>query len=373
MTEGGIAELIKWWIYLLLVFGALALFMFFYQVGQTNRFASFVAAEIERGGVQVVGNVVTTEDEDGVDSTYTVQQLGFTPEAENRIRQENESYYNGRYDVTLVNEVEMDTVLGYGDLVNFEVTGDYEIMFDWFSAPILKTEDVAIIQVRMAGSDGERTFVKSMFDYEDFTYHDEDGIGFLTGFSDLGVEKYNNLRDEGLLVDFIAPDKNPTSNITITHVADNAFKNAVFEGDFIAPNLRVIGVSAFESNVFDGEFNAPNVLTIHQKAFQKARFTGDFVANSVKEIHANAFEQSKFNGTFNASRVEGIGAMAFRNSVLTGSFNAPYITLIGERAFEHSDYEGYFNAPEIESIGNSAFAGSDFLNGSMQGNTFVKN
>src|SRR5699024_5335250 len=253
MTEGGISELIKWWIYLLLVFGALALFMFFYQVGQTNRFASFVAAEIERGGVQVVGNLVTTED----DESFIVQELGFTPEAENRIRQENESYYNGRYDVTLTNEVEPDTVLGYGDLVDFEVTGDYEIMFDWFSAPILKTEDKAIIQVRMAGSDGERTFVKSMFEYEDFTYHDEDGIGFLTGFSDLGVEKYNNLKSQGLLIDFIVPDKNPTSNVTITHIADNAFKNAVFEGDFIAPNIKVIGTSAFESNPFDGEFNAP--------------------------------------------------------------------------------------------------------------------
>ena len=373
MTEGGIGELIKWWVYLLLIFGALALFMFFYQVGQTNRFASFVAAEIERGGVQVVGNVLTTENEDGTQETYTIQQLGFTPEAENRIREENEKYYNGRYDVTLTNEVEGDTVLAYGDLVDFEVTGDYDIMFDWFSAPILKTEDVAIIQVRMAGSDGGRTFVKSMFDYEDFTYHDEDGIGFLTGFSEVGAQKYSDLRTQDLLIDFVAPDKNPTSNVIITHIADNAFKNTLFEGDFIAPNIRVIGVNAFESNVFDGEFNAPNVLTIHENAFKNSIFEGDFVANSAKEIHARAFENSQFSGTFNASRIENIGNSAFRQSNFVGSFNAPYVKEVRQDSFYSSVFEGYFNAPEIEVIGGNAFRASNFSNGTIQGNTFVQN
>ena len=372
MVEGGISEFFKWWIYLLLVFGALALFLFFYQVGQTNRFASFVSAEIERGGVQVVGNLMTVEGDSG-DETFTIQELGFTPEAETRIREENENNYNGRYDVTLTNEVEADTVLGYGDLVDFEVTGDYQILFDWFRAPILKSTDQAIIQVRMAGSDGERIFTRSMFEYEDFVYHDHEGIGFLTGFSELGVNKYNVLRNQGLLIDFIVPDKNPTSNITITHIADGAFDGYAFKGDFIAPNVKVIGQRAFAMNSFDGDFNAPNVLSVGDGAFIGALFTGDFVANSVLSVGASAFDESLFNGTFNASRIETIGARAFRQAKFTGSFNTPFVTAVGERAFEKSDFEGYFNAPEIETIGANAFMNSDFLNGTIQGNQFVAN
>src|SRR5699024_3975663 len=106
MTENSISELFKWWIYLLLVFGALALMIFLYQVGQTNRFASFVAAEIERGGVQVVGDVLV---DDADDETFVQQVLGFTPEVESKIREENETYYDGRYEVSLVNEVNQDT------------------------------------------------------------------------------------------------------------------------------------------------------------------------------------------------------------------------------------------------------------------------
>lgn len=367
MVEGGISELIKWWIYMLLLFGALALFMFIFQVGQTNRFSSFVAAEIERGGVQVVGKVVTTDSD-----TKILQDLGFTPEAEERIRQENATNYDGRYTVTLNNEIDADTVLSYGDLVDYEVTGLYEILFSWFSAPILKSKDQAIIQVRMAGSDGEQLFAKSVFDYEDFEYQDTDGVSILASFSETGLLKYYDLVNQDQMIDFVAPDRNPYSNITVTHIADDAFTGLTFMGDFIAPNVKVIGKGAFRDNPeFNGKFNAPNVLKVGDYAFQDALFTGDFEAGSLTDIGTRAFRDSLFNGEFKAPQVVNVGVDSFISSTFEGSFNAPNVKNIGSNAFRSSKFEGYFNAPGIETIGNNAFTNSRFLNGKVEGNAFV--
>lgn len=385
MTEGGISELFKWWVYLILIFGAIALFIFFYDVGQTNRFASFVAAEIERGGVEFVGDVVEAENEDGSDK-YIEQKLGFTPETEARIREENDKYYGGRYDVDIKTSSSKDGVLHYGDIVDFELQGNYDTMFSWFRAPILSTSDQAIVQVRMAGSDGERAFAKSVFSHDDFKYSteydyvDEHGetitirdVGVLTGFSQEGLEKYKELEKENLVNDFIAPNKNPDTNMTVTYIAEGAFKDYNFKGSFEAPNVKVIGDNAFRnSSGFNNQFKAPNLTRIGARSFEKADFTGDFELDHVELVGNDAFKNSSFNGVFEAPRVRKVGSYAFMNSKFTGSFNTPLATLVGEEAFKKADFQGYFNAPEIETIGSKAFDSSEFLNGYISGNEFIE-
>lgn len=356
MVEGGISELFKWWLYLILLFGAMALFLFIFQVGQTNRFSSYVAAEIERGGVQIVG--FTSDDHS------TAQTLSFTPEAESRIRQENDSNYGGRYTVSLDTSVDMDTNLTYGDLIDYSITGMYTVMFDWFKAPILNTNDQAIIQVRLAGSDGSREFVKSMFEYDDFVYKDVDGAGILVGFSDIGKAKYTQLKaDGGYIGHFIVPDRNPASNVTITHIADYAFAVYDFEGDFIGPNVKVIGKGAFrDSSSMTGEFKAPNVMKIDDGAFTHAQFVGALNADELSVVGNSAFEHSHFNSMFNATRVDQIGANAFKNSTFKGSFNAPIATVIGQNAFMNSTFDGYYNARMVKTLGKDAFKNSQFKN-----------
>lgn len=382
MTEGSISELIKWWVYLMLVFAAIAIFMFFYEVGQTNRFVSFVAAEIERGGVHVEGQVLN-EDE------AAVQRLRLTPEAEERVQNENNSHYGGRYEWVITSETDPDSTLGYGDIIDFKVIGSYPIFMDWFVGPTLQSSNQAIIQVRTAGSQGERTFARSPFEHADFTY---DG-SVVTGFSTAGNTKYNNM---GQVIDFIVPDKNPYTNEVVTEIADNAFKDRTFIGAFIAPEVTKIGRNAFQNNSsFNGQFRAPKVEEIAEGAFQKAKFIGDFEAERVVNIGKNAFLNSKFDGSLIAPRTIKIGDYAFRDSEFINSFNIPTIRTVGIEAFKNSDFEGYFNGPkllntesnyveettvggsvvqvEYKKIGSNAFQNSYFLNGAISGDSFVPN
>lgn len=380
MTEGSISELIKWWIYLMLIVAAIALFMFFYEVGQTNRFVSFVAAEIERGGVHVEGQV-TTEGE------APSQKLRLTPESEERVQEENNSHYSGRYEWVITTETDPDDTLGYGDIIDFEVTGSYPIFLDWFAGPTLGTDSQAIVQVRTAGSQGERTFARSPFDHKDFTYNG----GTLTGFSSSGLQKYGEMSQ---VVDFIVPDKNPHTNEVVTSIAENAFTDKNFIGSFIAPEIRTIGRHAFSNaSNFNGQFNAPKVEDIGESAFQKARFIGDFKAEQVKNIGKHSFRDSRFDGSLIAPRTIKIGDYAFLQSTFVNSFNIPTIRTVGIEAFKSSDFEGYFNGPklyasepnyveettvggsvvnvEYKKIGKNAFQNSYFLNGSVTGDSFV--
>lgn len=382
MTEGSISELIKWWIYLMLMFAAIAIFMFFYEVGQTNRFVSFVAAEIERGGVHVEGQVIGEDDE-------LVQRLRLTPESEERVQNENNNHYSGRYEWVITTETDPDSTLGYGDIIDFRVVGSYPIFMDWFVGPTLQSNNQAIVQVRTAGSQGERTFARSPFEYADFTY---DGH-VLTGFSTAGNTKYNEMSQ---VIDFIVPDKNPHTNEVVTEIADNAFRDRTFMGGFIAPEVLRIGRQAFGNNSsFNGQFNAPKVEDIGEGAFERARFIGNFEAERVVNIGRNAFTNSQFDGSLIAPRTIKIGDHAFRDSEFINSFNIPTIRTVGIEAFKNSDFEGFFNGPklsvsesnyveetvvggetvlvEYNKIGSNAFQNSYFLNGTVTGDSFVPN
>lgn len=130
MLDGSIMEFIKWWIYLILMFGALALFMFFFQVGQTNRFDSFVSSQIER-------------------------EAGLTPAAKAAIKLENEQYYGGRYtvvlDTTAPTKPDANGLFRYGDVVKYQINGAYEIMFTniFPIGPVdMQTDGQATVQVR---------------------------------------------------------------------------------------------------------------------------------------------------------------------------------------------------------------------------------
>ena len=138
MLEGSIMEFVKWFVYLFLLFFALAIFMFFFEVSQTNRFEGYVNTQIER-------------------------HAGLTPEAVSNIKMENENYYNGRYtvsidpdgttsDVTFTNDGDgysvMNHELAYGDSVAYDVKARYEILFDWIDPIDMTTSGQAIIQVR---------------------------------------------------------------------------------------------------------------------------------------------------------------------------------------------------------------------------------
>lgn len=158
MLEGSVMEVVKWWIYLILLFFALALFMFFFQTNQTNRFEGYVNTQIER-------------------------YAGLTPQAVANIKMESENYYGGRYRVVLDEEktqtnvdytataetedplnvtyevdgedVEMevyntvmDQPLQFGDVVAYDVVATYPIMFGWMDPIDITTSGEAIIQVR---------------------------------------------------------------------------------------------------------------------------------------------------------------------------------------------------------------------------------
>lgn len=144
MLEGSIMEIVKWWIYLILLFFALALFMFFFQTGQTNRFEGYVNTQIER-------------------------YAGLTPQAVANIKMESTNYYSGRYtvvvdeentssDVTYSTDDDgfsvMDEPLAFGDVVAYDVEATYPILFGWIDPIDITTSGEAIIQVRgSAGSE----------------------------------------------------------------------------------------------------------------------------------------------------------------------------------------------------------------------------
>lgn len=74
MLEGSIMEIVKYWMYMMLLVIATTLFIFFYQASQTTRFEGYVNAQIERHG-------------------------GLTETAAENIQQENIENYGGRYTV----------------------------------------------------------------------------------------------------------------------------------------------------------------------------------------------------------------------------------------------------------------------------------
>lgn len=148
MLEGSVMEVVKWFTYLMMFFTAVAAFIFFYQVGQTNRFEGYIDTQIERHG-------------------------GLTPEAVANIEAENENYYNGRYivqgytyeDGQLVQPEQhssfedaehtvMEQSLAYGDVVEYDVHAEYPILFDWVDPIEITTSGQAVVQVRgTAGTD----------------------------------------------------------------------------------------------------------------------------------------------------------------------------------------------------------------------------
>lgn len=90
---------------------------FFYQVGQTNRFSSFVAAEIERGGLHPKKINPTN---------WTVE---FTDESKARIADENDNHYNGRYTIEILSKDFPDADIMYGDQVHYKIKGKYYVLF----------------------------------------------------------------------------------------------------------------------------------------------------------------------------------------------------------------------------------------------------
>lgn len=157
--EGTIMEFFKWFFILIFLMVLSAASLFFYEVGQTNRFNSFVAAEVERGGM------------------YPVQKgsdwvLEFTPEAEARIKKENKEVYRGRYTWTLTSKFPTP-VVDYGDQVRFETKGTYKIMFadsifNGILSPELTDNGVSTIQVRQIEgreTDGEYIDAKTALEY----------------------------------------------------------------------------------------------------------------------------------------------------------------------------------------------------------------
>lgn len=149
MLEGSVMEVVKWFTYLMMFFSAIAAFIFFYQVGQTNRFEGFVDTQIERYG-------------------------GLTPEAVANIEAENENYYNGRYvvhgyvyndegELTQPEQNEafqeadhtvMSEPLAYGDVVEYDVHAKYPILFDWVDPIEITTSGQAVVQVRGSAGSG---------------------------------------------------------------------------------------------------------------------------------------------------------------------------------------------------------------------------
>lgn len=131
-------EIVKWWVYLILLFFAIALFMFFFQAGQTSRFEGYVDTQIER-------------------------YAGLTPQAVANIKEESANYYDGRY-VVLIDEDHtssevtystdsdgynvMKEPLAFGDVVAYEVQATYPILFNWINPIEISTSGQAIIQVR---------------------------------------------------------------------------------------------------------------------------------------------------------------------------------------------------------------------------------
>lgn len=139
------------------MFMALAVFMFFFQVGQTNRFEGFVTAQIERHG-------------------------GLTPQAVENIEIENQNYYDGRYTVTInedgtstevtysqqdaddkytdsgelsstfIHEYGahsvMNETLPYGEVLSYNVKAEYPILFGWSDPITMNTSGQAIVQIR---------------------------------------------------------------------------------------------------------------------------------------------------------------------------------------------------------------------------------
>lgn len=116
MGEMTIMEFFKWFIGLIFILVIMAIATFYYQVGQTNRFSSFVSSEIERGRLEPVK---------AKDGTWT---LDFSDEADKSIKEENDSYYGGRYTVTITSE-HPDKTATYGDQVSYKIKGEYKVMF----------------------------------------------------------------------------------------------------------------------------------------------------------------------------------------------------------------------------------------------------
>lgn len=142
--DGTIMEFFKWFIALIGVMFLLSVSVFFYQTGQVNRYVSFVAAEIERGDM-----VAVKKDDKWV--------LDFTTEAKERIRNENESAYDGRYDVILTSTYDTP-VVAYGDKVEFKIVGTYKILFadtilNGMLNPELTVDGVSVLQVRQIAGD----------------------------------------------------------------------------------------------------------------------------------------------------------------------------------------------------------------------------
>lgn len=142
--DGTIMEFFKWFIALIGVMFLLSVSVFFYQTGQVNRYVSFVAAEIERGDM-----VAVKKGDEWV--------LDFTTEAKERIRNENESSYDGRYDVILTSTYDTP-VVAYGDKVEFEIVGTYKILFadtilNGMLNPELTVDGVSVLQVRQIAGD----------------------------------------------------------------------------------------------------------------------------------------------------------------------------------------------------------------------------
>lgn len=140
MLDNSVMEVVKWFIYLVMLFFALALFLFFFETGQTTRFEGFVNTQIER-------------------------HAGLTPEAVENIKEENENYYRGRYtvrideagtsaDVTYASDEDgydvLDEPMQYGDVLAYEVDAEYPILFSWVDPISMTTSGEAIVQVRGA-------------------------------------------------------------------------------------------------------------------------------------------------------------------------------------------------------------------------------
>lgn len=128
MQEQVTMEVIKWYIALFFMMGMLVLFIFFYQMSETNTFHSYVDSQIEQHG-------------------------GLTQQAVDNIKQTSETSYGGRYSVT---SPDMGVKQEYGTTVNYEVEASYKLILDILSdnqSRIRSTQGQARVLVKGASGD----------------------------------------------------------------------------------------------------------------------------------------------------------------------------------------------------------------------------
>uniref|UniRef100_UPI00344D5710 hypothetical protein n=1 Tax=Carnobacterium sp. TaxID=48221 RepID=UPI00344D5710 len=99
MQEGAIMEIVKWFLYLMLIVMLVSATLFFFQVGDTNNFKQKVNYEIERQG-------------------------GLTEEAVQTLNKYSEKNFDGRY---TVESEKLNQKVAFGEIVDYQVKAKFNI------------------------------------------------------------------------------------------------------------------------------------------------------------------------------------------------------------------------------------------------------